>query len=202
MSEAILMRRSTPACLLTALLAACLLAPALAADREGHFMVKGGGRASCQTFLEAQQTRNQEFVSLAGWLDGYLTGLNQSEADTYDLAPWQGTELLLAAISGQCRRDPSQTFHAAAFRVVESLRAARLIERSELVSATVGGQSVVLYREVVRRIQQRLKLRGLYAAEPAGDYDSATIEAMKAFQAEKGLPVTGLPDQVSLANLL
>jgi peptidoglycan hydrolase-like protein with peptidoglycan-binding domain len=176
--------------------------PALAADAEGRFMVKGGGRASCQIFLGAQQARSPEFVSLAGWIDGYLTALNQSEHATYDIAPWQGTELLLAAISSECRRDPAQSFHTAAFRVTESLRAARLIEHSELVTATVGETSVVLYREVVRRIQERLRLRGLFAAEPDGNYDGRTIEAMKAFQAEKELPVTGLPDQVTLARLL
>ncbi|HAZ60830.1 MAG TPA: hypothetical protein DCY89_04560 [Gammaproteobacteria bacterium] len=184
--------------------AALLLASGtcFAADGEGRFMVKGGGRASCQTFLTAQQARNPEFVSLAGWLDGYLTALNQSETATYDIAPWQGTELLLAAISSECRKDPAQSFHTAAFRVTESLRGARLIESSELVAATVGEQSVVVYREVVKRIQQRLKLRGHFAGEPGGDYDPATIEAMKAFQAAKKLPVTGLPDQVTLANLL
>ncbi len=173
-----------------------------AADGEGRFMVKGGGRASCQTFLTAQQARNPEFVSLAGWLDGYLTALNQSETATYDIAPWQGTELLLAAISSECRRDPAQSFHTAAFRITESLRGARLVESSELVTATVGEQSVVVYREVVKRIQQRLQLRGHYTGELGGDYDAATIEAMKAFQAAKKLPVTGLPDQVTLTNLL
>jgi hypothetical protein len=181
------------------LLLACT---AHAADEAGQFMVKGGGRATCEAFLVAQQARDQEFVSLAGWVDGYLSALNQSEDDTYDIAPWQGTELLLAAISGQCRKDPSQTFHAAAFRITESMRAARLTTRSPLVKATVGDQAVVMYQAVVVRIQQRLALRGLFDAEATGEYDAATIEAMKAFQAERKLPVTGLPDQVTLANLL
>jgi hypothetical protein len=189
---------------LTLLMLAMLVAipVARAADSSSNFMVKGGGRADCATFLAAQQSRNNEFISLAGWLDGYLTGLNQSEPDTFDLAPWQTTELLLAAVSAQCRKDAQQTVHEAVFRLVQTLRGGRLKARSEFVTATVGEQSVVLYQEVVTRIQQRLKLRGLLDREPNGEYDTATAEAIKTFQAERKLPVTGLPDQVTLANLL
>lgn len=175
---------------------------AQAADSEGRFMVKGGGRATCAQFLAAQQTQNNEFVSLAGWVDGYLSGLNQSEPGTFDIAPWQGVELLLAAIAGHCREHPEHSFHQAAFRMTEGLRPGRLIDRSELIEARVEDKSVVLYRATVQRIQERLKLRGLYNGAINQEYDAATIEAVKAFQTERKLPVTGLPDQLTLANLL
>jgi len=175
----------------------------MAADSDGRFMVKGGGRASCKDFLAAREKASgSEYVSLAGWVDGYLTHLNQREPDTFDIAPWQGTELVLSAISVRCQRDPASSFHAATFAVAEGLRSDRLRQRSEIVTATAGGKSVVLYAEVVTRIQQRLKLRGLLDSEPSGKYDEATVAAVRAFQAEKKVPVTGLPDQVTLANLL
>jgi pimeloyl-ACP methyl ester carboxylesterase len=173
-----------------------------AADPEGRFMVKGAGTASCAQFLAAQKVRGPEFISFAGWLDGYLTFLNQSEAGTFDVAPWQGTELLLAAVAGDCRRDPKATFHAAAYRVARGLRPGRLPAKSAPVAALVGEQSVVLYEEVIVRIQQRLKQRGLYDGEASGKYDTATAAALRAFQREKQLPETGLPDQVTLAALL
>jgi hypothetical protein len=182
--------------------AALAAAPAGAADSEGRFMVKGAGTATCGQFLAAQEARGREFVSFAGWLDGYLTHINQREPATFDIAPWQGTELVLAAVSGQCRKDPKVTFHQAAYQVAQGLGPGRLLARSEVVTARVGDQSVVLYREIVVRIQQRLRLRGLLATDPTGDYDEATVRAVRAFQASRKLAETGLPDQVTLANLL
>jgi hypothetical protein len=173
-----------------------------AADQEGRFMVKGAGIATCEAFLAAQQARGPEFISFAGWLDGYLTFLNQAEAGTFDVAPWQGTELLLAAVAADCRRDPTATFHAAAYRIARGLRPGRLPAKSPPAAARVGEQSVVLYEEVIVRIQQRLKLRGLYDGEVSGRYDPATAAAMRAFQRENQLPETDLPDQVTLAKLL
>lgn len=174
----------------------------LAADSEGRFMVKGAGTAPCSQFLAAQQARNSEFVSFAGWVDGYLTHANQRESTTFDIAPWQGTELLLAAISGKCRKDPALSFHQAVYQVVEGMAPGRLQVKSEVVTARSGEQSVVLYREVVLRLQQRLRLRGFLDRDPTGDFDSATAEAVRAFQASRNLPPSGLPDQVTLANLL
>lgn len=193
-------------------LARCLLAgPALllttlaavAADGDGRFMVKGGGRATCAEFLAARrEPSGREYASLAGWVDGYLTYMNQREPETFDMTPWQGTELVLSAISVQCKNKPGASFHEATFAVTQGLRDGRLRSRSEIVSATVGGNSIVLYADVVTKIQQRLKLRGLLDSDPNGKYDEPTIAAVKAFQAEKQLPSTGLPDQLTLASLL
>lgn len=176
--------------------------PAPAADADGRFMVKGGGAAACDVFVESQKSKNDQFISFAGWVEGYLTYLNQREASTFDVAPWQSTELILAAVAGRCRRDPSASFHQAVYQVTADMRASRLQSRSELVTATVGEQSVVLYRAVVERIQTRLGQRGLFDGDPTGEFDAATAAALRAFQAERDLPATGLPDQLTLANLL
>jgi hypothetical protein len=184
------------------LLLALAWQPASAADADGRFMVKGAGTATCERFLTARQKKDAEYVSLAGWLDGYLTFMNQSEDRTFDVAPWQGTELLLSAVAVECRRNPEASFHGAAYRVATSLRPGRLQAKSPPVTATVDGKSMVLYAEVVTRIQQRLKLRGLFAPEPGGSYDAATAAALRAFQRDQQLPETGLPDQLTLAKLL
>jgi hypothetical protein len=184
------------------LLLALASPPARAADADGRFMVKGAGTATCERFLTARREKNAEYVSLAGWLDGYLSFMNQSEDRTFDVAPWQGTELLLSAVAVECRRNPQANFHGAAYRVATSLRPGRLQAKSPPVTATVDGKSLVLYAEVVTRIQQRLKLRGLFAPEPNGRYDADTTAALRAFQRDQQLPETGLPDQLTLAKLL
>lgn len=175
---------------------------AMAADSKGLFMVKGGGSASCTQFLNAQAKGNNEYISLAGWLDGYLTHLNQSQDNTFDMAPWQDTHLLLAAIGSWCKKNPDKTFHQAAFQITASLHPTRLPEKSELITAQHKGQSVVLYREILIRVQKKLSARGFLDAEATGNFDQATIKALEGFQKDKNIPVTGLPDQVTLANLL
>lgn len=180
----------------------CLSVSVHAADVEGRFIVKGGGRIDCGQFLTAMEAKGTEYISLAGWLEGYLSFANQQEPDTFDLAPWQSTELLLSAIAGHCRQHPEKSFHQSAFHLLQGLKAGRLARKSEPVTATVGERSVVLHADIVMRLQQKLKLRGLLVGEPTGLYDKATVEAVRRFQRDKELPITGLPDQLTLVNLL
>jgi len=183
------------------LLLACATATS-AADGEGRFMVKGGGRTSCAAFIAAHEARGKELVSLAGWVDGYLTHVNEATPETFDSVPWQSTELLLGALARWCREHPAERFHTAVFQLTRSLYPQRVQQRSPLVEVRVGDQAMVLYRATIEAIQGRLKLRGLLSAPPTGTYDAATIEAVRAFQRDKKLPMTGLPDQVTLGHLL
>jgi hypothetical protein len=180
----------------------CLTASVNAADEQGRFMVKGGGRIGCEHFLKALETKGTEFISLAGWIEGFITYANQQEKDTFDLTPWQSTELLMSAVANHCRQNPEKSFHQSAYQVLQSIKSGRLTSKSEPVSATVADQSVVLYADIIRRLQQRLKLRGLLTGDPTGIYDKETIDAVREFQRAKKLPETGLPDQMTLAHLL
>lgn len=173
-----------------------------AADADGNFVIKGAGTATCATLLEARAARDNRYASIAGWLDGYLSAQNELREATFDLAPWQQTELLLAALGGWCEAHPQDTLHTATFRLVETLQAGRLVERSTTVEVGDDAARIVLYEAIWQRVQQRLKLRGLYEGEASGKVDAPTREALRAFQAERAIPVTGLPDQQTLALLL
>jgi len=176
---------------------------AWAADADGNFVIKGAGTVSCEVFTAARAARDERFTSIAGWLDGYLTGVNELREKTVDLAPWQHTELLLSALDSWCRKRPNDTVHTASFRLVESLLATRLAERSTLVAIeNDDAVPVHLHAAVIERIQQRLTQRGLFAGAASGQFDDATREALRQFQRQRKLPVTGMPDQVTLANLL
>ncbi len=176
---------------------------AAAADADGNFVIKGAGTASCATLLEAKAAADERYASIAGWLDGYLTAQNELRERTFDLAPWQQTELLLAALAGWCKSRPQDTLHTAAFRLIGTLEPGRLTERSERLEVGERDEAaVVVYETVWRRVQQRLKLRGLYDGEITDSADEASRAALRRFQLERGLPATGLPDQVTLAQLL
>jgi peptidoglycan hydrolase-like protein with peptidoglycan-binding domain len=55
--------------------------------------------------------------------------------------------------------------------------------------------------ERVIEIQEALIKSGYLEGPPSGQYDGATQEAMKRFQADSGLPATGKPSAHSLSRL-
>jgi hypothetical protein len=54
---------------------------------------------------------------------------------------------------------------------------------------------------VARALQEALKARGFYTANPTGTMDAPTREALKRFQIREGLNVTGEPDTATLQAL-
>jgi peptidoglycan hydrolase-like protein with peptidoglycan-binding domain len=54
----------------------------------------------------------------------------------------------------------------------------------------------------VRDLQARLEQIAWYFGDVTGSYDAATVEAVRGFQAKRGIPVTGAVDQRTLDRLL
>jgi hypothetical protein len=67
--------------------------------------------------------------------------------------------------------------------------------------ASMRRRSVNIDSERVLQIQQALANRGFYAGEMTGVYDSATVDAMRRFQANTGISVTGYPTAHALKRL-
>ena len=51
------------------------------------------------------------------------------------------------------------------------------------------------------QIQEALKQRGFYSGELTGEYDQATVEAMRRFQIQEKIPATGYPTAHALKRL-
>ena len=136
----------------------------------------------------------------AGFVHGYLSAANALSEQTYDLVPWQSDKVMLHSIAKVCAKHKEKRFGEIMRRLVQSLKAQRLTEYSDLLK--VPGEGVApIYREVVFRLQTQLKALGHYAAEPSSQYDDTTIAAMRAFQTAEGLAVTGHADQESIRRL-
>lgn len=198
------MRLTQSLYLTVALFAGCSFGSVFAADGHGRFVVKGAGMTSCAQFVDAAAQRGAAFVSYAGWLEGFVSAVNRYEEQTYDLVSWQGTELLMASLANYCSRHPAVSFHDAAIRLANQLRATVLQEKSPLVAVPLadGDDSVVLYAVVIERVQHRLSATGLYSGEAHGRFDAPTRTAIREFQVSRQLPPTGEPDQATLAHLL
>jgi hypothetical protein len=193
------MRRSAAIALLGA-----LMAPGLAAgaDADGRFAIKGAGVTTCERFVKEREAGSTAYLQYAGWVMGYVSAVNTLEEDTFDIAPWEGTDLLLAILAANCAEHPEAPFAAAVQGMVESLHRDRLQETSQPVRFKVGEREFALYETIVRRMQERLKGLGHYASTVDGDYGPGTQAAVKAFQESIGLEATGMPDPVTMTKLL
>ncbi len=181
---------------------AILAVPAMAADSAGQFAVRGVGRANCEQFLKALNEKSDVRLVFAGWIDGYLTGVNQYSPNTFDVAPWESTEVIGRLLKKNCERNPSQGFFALLNSVALVFKEERLSESSPRIAARNGDKAVAVYKATLEKVQQKLKERGHYSGAVDGAFGPATKTAIEAFQQAEGLKVTGLPDQLTLWRLL
>ena len=185
------------------LLGLALAAPVHAADESGQFAVKGAGATACGSYVQALEQKDQNTLyAYGGWIEGYVSASNQFLDDTYDIAPWETSQTLALLLANHCRNNPGVPFLTAVRQMVEALKEQRIERRSEVVEAAQDGRSIALYRETVRRMQERLAERGLYEGAAEGDFDEATRAALAAFQEQAGLNATGLPDQPTLMQIM
>jgi hypothetical protein len=183
--------------------AGLLLAQAVtAADDKGQFGVRGAGLVKCSVYESEREAGSQIYHIVAAWMDGYVTGSNQHADDTYDIVSFESTELLAAIVSENCKKNPEAAVFAVLRAVVAQAGKSRLRELSKKVEVAVGERKVLLYEEVLKRVQQKLAAAGFYRGPIDGTYSAATQKAMQAYQSSAKLQPTGFPDQVTLWRLL
>ncbi|TVR95380.1 MAG: peptidoglycan-binding protein [Rhodospirillales bacterium] len=180
------------------------LAPlsASAADPDGRFAPRGIGPVTCTQFLQALDERQENVFFAAGWLEGYLTAINQFLDDTFDIAPWQDTDTILNLVRNNCERNPDQRMFAIVNSMVEFLSDQRLTRASDRTMVEHGEQRTLIYRAVLRDVQQELINKGLLDGSADGQFGAKTRAAIEQFQQEQNIAVTGIPDQMTLWLLL
>jgi hypothetical protein len=185
-------------------LAALALAsgPALPADASGQFAVRGAGFATCHHFLRAHELKAKEWYVFHGWLDGYLSAVNEKSTGTFDVAPWQSTELIAEVIRSTCQPDSKQHFFPLVRSVVLSFQKHALDSVEAKKAIEVGDNTALIYPSTVHQAQVALAGRGYFKGTPSGKFDAETQAAIEAFQAKHAIPVNGLPGPVTLWALL
>ncbi len=173
-----------------------------AADKDGRFAIRGPGLLTCAEYVQARAARSPLYHQFGGWLDGYLTGVNQHRAATYDITTFETTELLALVIDNHCSSHPQDHVFTVMNSIVALLDEARLRQGSPSVEVTVGPRSARLYAEAVRRAQAELARLKLYGGAQDGNFTAATEQALAAFQRAQSLEPTGFPDQTTLWRLL
>lgn len=176
--------------------------PAAAADK-GVFGLRGAGTLSCRQFSEAYKAEDERTMYLAGgWIDGFVTALNQEVDGVFEFLPWQSTVLVLDLVNSHCLSQPDEPFSTAVARLLQVSAPTRLASKSDITRIPVPqGGTIELHKASLAQAQERLKALGHYTSTIDGAYGPGTAAAFKAFQVSAGLPDTGLPDQVTLWTL-
>jgi hypothetical protein len=173
-----------------------------AEDATGEFAIKGAGLQTCAGLTQAWDNKTSDIALYLGWIDGYMTGMNQYQPETFDVAPWQTSTTLLGLTKRLCDQSDKNARIMDVFnKLMTDFRPARLREKTDATALTTEGQAVVLYTETVVRLQRRLADEGFDPITRNGTLDQATLDALTAFQADRGMPETGLPDQNTLFAL-
>lgn len=190
----------------TAILSCALLFAAQhaqAADQQGQFSIKGGGLQTCEAFLGVMEDGGRDIAAYGGWIEGYLTGQNQRLDNTYDAASWANTSTLLTITRSICAQmEPDKRFIDAFDVVIRMILPSRLQSLSPVVSLREDTQVLVIYRDVLVLVRNRLAALGYTVDPEAGNvFGTETRAALRSFQADKDLETTGFPDQRTLLYL-
>lgn len=177
-------------------------AVAWGADQHGLFSIRGAGLLTCQTFVAERDKASDAYLMMGGWLDGYITGINELSDDTFDITPYQSTELVSLLAYRHCRENGDDLFFAVVNGLLAKLYDQRLVSSSGHADVQVGNRQVRLYASVIRDIQRALANKGLYAGAVDGAWNFETTSALSSFQDSVGLEGSGFPDQTTLWHLL
>jgi len=175
--------------------------PIYAADAQGQYGIRGAGLVSCVLYEREREARSPVYQVIAGWMDGYITGVNQHTPDTYDALSFESTEMLAAVVSENCKNHPNTPVFTVLDAVIKQIADDRLRGPSGKVEVKLGERSVLLYEVVLQRLQRRLAAAKFYRGPIDGTFSDATQKALGKYQSANGLKPTGFPDQVTLWHI-
>ena len=173
-----------------------------AADGEGKFAAKGAGRKSCEAFNQAYQSKSNEYYLYGGWIEGYVSAFNSFQKETYDITPWQTTELMMFFISKHCEKQPETRILTAVNTMLSSFAATRLTKESDLVEVNLKNSKSYFYAETLLAVREALHGQGYDVDVGETSFDEKLVKAILSYQKSKGLTQSGFPDQQTLVNLL
>lgn len=164
-----------------------------AADAGGNFAIRGLGSQTCATYLAAI-AKPDGAARYGSWLLGYASARNRMDAGTYDILPTEAGGDLVNMTAVICRSRPQMLLENAVNNLVRSIAQLRQSASSPLVQVRSGDTSVSIHQDSLKRLQGALIAKQLFRGAATGASSPQLIDALKAFQRQEGIAVTGLPD--------
>jgi hypothetical protein len=173
-----------------------------AATEDGAFAIRGIGGDNCRDFMQRLQSDERVPAVALSWLLGYSTALNRIEPDTFDVSPLTDPAAILQLVVAVCQQSPDALVDAVAFDTLRSLATARLTTNSPLVETRAGENVATVRRETLMQMQQALIRLGHLGGTADGVFGPQTATAMRAFQEQQGLEVSGVADSATIFRML
>ena len=171
-----------------------------AEDGDGRYAVKGAGLMTCATFNEELSKTYEKAQAALAWIAGYLTAVNASNEGTFDIVSWQSDGMIAQALTARCSANPDEPLAQVTAAMVATMQTDKITAEERPVSIKVGRRERVLYPSVIVRMQEAL-VSEQNDVKASGSFDEATKDALRAFQREQSLAVTGFPDSITLFRL-
>jgi len=175
---------------------------AQADDGNGNYILRGVGAQSCKSFVEAEQTSPEAVSPYVNWMEGYISGLNRFQHETFDAAPVIASSNVGALVRNLCSVEPDIRFETAIARLMAFFKPYRIQNQSQLIEMTVGDASAAVRQETLRWMQEKLTEKGLFSGDINGLFGSDTRSALSAYQQAQGLNVTGVPDTRTIMRFI
>ena len=98
---------------------------AMAADKDGNYVVWGAGRASCNSYLK-QHDDDAAMGQFKGFLMGYLTAYNAVMPDTFRISGQRDLNALLEWLDEYCEEHQVEGFERAVQQLIKALEPDKL----------------------------------------------------------------------------
>jgi hypothetical protein len=118
---------------------------ASAADQNGLFAIRGAGLLTCLTYVQEREAASDAYLMIGGWLDGYVTAVNELSLETFDVTPYVSTELLTVLINRHCKGNPTDILFAVTNTLLAKLFDEHLKSSSVYVDVRVSLEQMRLY---------------------------------------------------------
>jgi hypothetical protein len=176
---------------------------AAADDVDGSFAVRGVGTAQCSQYASSyDQAETKSLQRVIHWMQGYLSARNKISDGVFDLVPVYRAEDLVALLNAVCEKNPDIRLEAATNSLISLFKPTWVTSSSELSILEDGERNVPIRNAVLAQIQQALADNGFYDGVVDGVYGTRSANALRTYQSEQDLALTGLPDMQTLLRLL
>ncbi len=176
---------------------------ASARSADGSFAIKDFGAHECSQYVTQIKSNNESQANrYVGWIAGYFSAINEVSPDTFDYLSWQNLRTLSLMLLNHCQQNPQERFATAVVKLKNTLKTQRLLTHSPMVKIPANNTFIYIYQESLRQAQRQLIQAGFNPGKADGLFGQTTATALKQFQTQNQLPVTGLPDQPTLHLLM
>ncbi|WP_030073434.1 peptidoglycan-binding domain-containing protein [Halomonas alkaliantarctica] len=173
-----------------------------AADDAGNYAVRGAGSFSCEQFRNSVEADDPaELNQFLSWVQGHITASNRATDDTFDLYPILSPTRIGAMLYNLCGNYPETRLEEAVVSLNDFMMPGRVTQQSDIAQLSSGEASVAIRSETLARIQQALVDANYYEEEPDALFDERMQNALRQYQQDNDLPVTGLPDADTIMAL-